>query len=176
MEKIFLETERLYLREIACSDFDDLKDMLQDTEVMYAWEYTFSDAEVSEWIDKNLARYKTSGLGYFIAVDKITGRVAGQAALMPDIINNNRFYEIGYILKKQYWHKGYAAECARALAEYAFNELNLDKVIFEIRPENMPSRRVAEKLGAKIEGEFIKRVKDKDMRHLIYGLSNGFCV
>ena len=67
MEKIFLETERLYLREIACSDFDDLKDMLQDTEVMYAWEYTFSDAEVSEWIDKNLARYKTSGLGYFIA-------------------------------------------------------------------------------------------------------------
>lgn len=102
-----------------------------------------------------------------------SGNVIGQAALKQNIIENNQYYEIGYILKKEYRHKGYAAEAANVLKNYAFNTLNLNEVIFEIRPNNIPSLKVAENLGAKICGEFIKNVRNKKMPHLIYKLSKS---
>ncbi len=170
MKKIFLETRRVCLRYMTTNDFEDLKQMLQDSDVMYAWEYTFSDTEVQRWIDKNLERYEKYNLGFFMIEDTLSGEIIGQAALMPDIINNQQYYEIGYMLKKQYWNKGYATEAAKALVDYAFEILNLPEVIFEIRPENISSRKVAEALNANIEGKFIKTVKDKEMVHLIYKL------
>lgn len=171
MQQIFLETERLILRYITQNDFAELKAILQDKDVMYAWEYDFTDSDVQAWIDKNLRRYAEYNHGYFMIIEKVSNAVIGQAALMPDSINSRQFYEIGYILKKEYWHKGYAAEAAKALKEYAFHVLRLNEVIFEIRPNNLPSRRVAEKLHANICGEFVKTVRNKKMPHLIYMLS-----
>lgn len=171
MQNIFLTTERLILRYITQNDFAELKAILQDKEVMYAWEYDFTDNDVQEWIDKNLKRYTENKLGYFIVSEKISNKVIGQTALMPDIIEGKQYYEIGYILKKEYWHKGYALEAAKALKDYAFHSLQLNEVIFEIRPQNLASRKVAEKLQAKICGEFIKIVRNKKMPHLIYKIS-----
>ncbi len=168
MLETFLETKRLRLRKIIQSDFEDLKTMLQDTDVMYAWEYKFSDIDVQNWINKNLELYKKCNLGYFIVENKENSETVGQAALMPDIIKNRLYHEIGYIFKKEHWHKGYARECATALKNYAFNKLNLNEVIFEIRPNNTPSIKVAEALNAKISGSFIKNVRGKKMPHLIY--------
>lgn len=166
----FLKTERLVLRYITQDDFEELKSILQDKDVMYAWEYTFTDNDVQGWIDKNLQRYAKSGLGYFILEKRSTGEIIGQAALMPDIIHNREYYEIGYILKKNFWHQGYATEAARALIDYAIHQLNLSEVIFEIKPNNLPSRKVAENLNAEKNGEFIKNVGGKEMVHLIYKL------
>ena len=61
MEKIFLETDRLILRQISENDFNDIANILQDIEIMYAWEKSFSDDEVLEWINKNIDRYKRDG-------------------------------------------------------------------------------------------------------------------
>lgn len=47
-----LETERLYLREIRQSDYDDLCKILQDEETMYAYNGAFNDEEVQEWLDR----------------------------------------------------------------------------------------------------------------------------
>ena len=58
MKTVFLETDRLILRYITQQDFDELKSMLQDSDVMYAWEYTFTDNDIQDWIDKNLSLYK----------------------------------------------------------------------------------------------------------------------
>lgn len=171
MQSVFLKTERLTLRYIIQDDFEELKAILRDKEVMHAWEYDFTDKDVQEWIDKNLELYKMHNLGFFIATENLSGNIIGQAALKPDTIEGKQHYEIGYILKKEYWHKGYATEAARALKDYAFNTLNLDEVIFEIRPDNFPSRKVAENLNAKICGEFVKNVRNKRMTHLIYKLS-----
>ena len=103
-------------------------------------------------------------------VENASCEIIGQAALMQDIINEEKHFEVGYILKKKYWHKGFATEAAKALADYAFNTLKLKEIIFEIRPENIPSRKVAERLNAKICGDFIKNVRGKKMLHLIYKL------
>lgn len=170
MQNVFLETERLSLRYITQDDFEELKTILKDKDVMYAWEYNFTDNDVQEWINKNLERYKKYNLGFFIISENKSGNVIGQVALEPDTIEGKPYYEIGYILKKEYQHKGYATEAANALKKYAFDTLKLNEVIFEIRPNNLPSRKVAESLGAKIYGEFIKNVRNKKMTHLIYKL------
>ena len=53
MEKI-LETERLVIRKLIYEDFDKLSEILKDIDVMYAWEHSFTDDEVKEWIDRNI--------------------------------------------------------------------------------------------------------------------------
>lgn len=55
---MILETERLMLREMTQSDFDDLAEMLCDPEVMYAYERDFSEEDVGQWLDNQLSRYK----------------------------------------------------------------------------------------------------------------------
>lgn len=171
MENIFLKTKRITLRYITQNDFEELKKILQDKDVMYAWEYNFSDEDVQNWINQNLDRYKKYNLGFFLIVENSSGTILGQAALMPDFINEHKYYEIGYILKKEYWHQGFASEAVKALIHYAFNTLNLKEVIFEIRPENSPSRKVAENFNAVICGDFVKNVRGKKMVHLIYKLN-----
>lgn len=92
------------------------------------------------------------------------------AALMPDNINGQEYYEIGYILKREFQGKGFATEAAKGLVEYGFENLKKDILIFEIRPENTCSRKVAERLGAFADGSFIKKVRGRSMEHLIYKL------
>ena len=53
---MILETERLMLREMTQSDFDDLAEMLCDPEVMYAYERDFSEEDVGQWLDNQLSR------------------------------------------------------------------------------------------------------------------------
>ena len=60
---MILETERLYLRELEQGDFDALCLILQDAEMMAAYEGAFSDAEVQAWLDRQRARYRQWGFG-----------------------------------------------------------------------------------------------------------------
>jgi hypothetical protein len=59
--------------------------------------------------------------------------------------------EIGYHVHRHHRNQGLATEAARAVRDYAFSTLasdpEIDHVISMIRPENLPSRRVAEKNG-----------------------------
>lgn len=175
MNDLFLETERLCLYKMDKSDFDELCTILKDPDVMYAWEHEFFDEDVCDWISKNKLYYEKYNLGYFLALEKTTNKFVGQIALLPDTINGKEYIEVGYILKKEYWHNGYAYEGAKALVEYAFNELKQKSVIAEIRPENIASQSVAKKLGMNVTGDFIKKVRNKEMLHLIYEISNvGF--
>ena len=71
MKKI-LETDRLILREMTENDFDALCNILQDAEVMYAYEHAFSDEEVHDWLDRQLNRYKQYGFGLWAVILKET--------------------------------------------------------------------------------------------------------
>ncbi len=77
-----LETERLIIRKLSQNDFDDLAIMLKDVDVMYAWEHGFSDEEVQEWLNNNIKRYEETGMGYFAAINKETGKLVGQIGLV----------------------------------------------------------------------------------------------
>jgi ribosomal-protein-serine acetyltransferase len=65
---------------------------------------------------------------------------------------NDRRTEIGYWLGASFQGKGLVVKSCRALVEYAFNELNLNRVEIRCGVENKKSRKIPEKLGFKEEG------------------------
>ena len=109
---MILETERLYLRELNQGDFDALCRMLKDPEVMYAYEGAFSDGEAHAWLDRQIRRYRMWGFGLWAVIEKETGALIGQCGLTMQPWRDTEVLEIGYLLCRAYWRRGYAAEAA----------------------------------------------------------------
>jgi len=170
---VVMETERLLIRRITPKDLDALLAIMGKPEVMYAWEHGFTKKDVRKWINRQLTRYRKDGFGYFAVILKESGKLIGQAGLMKSTINGNEAIELGYILDNAYWHYGYCTEAARACLEYAFGELALETVCCSIRPENVASIRVAERLGMTPCGSHTVIYNEKEMPHLIYELKTG---
>lgn len=165
-----LETARLGFRRISPSDHAALRPILGDAQTMYAWEYGFDDAQIAQFIQRCLARYQNDGYAYFAAIDKATGALAGLMGPLNEDIDGDIQLGLGYILAKDYWGRGYAAEGAGGWLGYAFHTLGAARVIASIRPENTASRRVAERLGLRVAGQHVKRVNGKEMLHLVYAI------
>ncbi len=169
---VILETSRLYMRELRTDDYSSVCSIVQDPDVMYAWEHAFSDEEAAEWINENIRRYKRDGYSYWAVIEKASDKLIGVTGLISEQADDEDYVGIGYIYNKSYWGKGYAFEAASACVEYAFNSLHLNEVTAQIRPENTASRKVAERLGMSVKKQFIKRYKNKDIPHLLYGIQN----
>ena len=165
---MILETKRLYLREMNQDDFDSLCKILQDEEVMYAYEGAFQDAEVKEWLDRQIAHYQKWGFGLWAAVLKETGEMIGQCGLTMQPWKDREVLEIGYLFQKAYWHKGYAAEAAKACKRYAFEVLGADEVCSIIRDTNIASQKVALRNGMTAADQWIKHYRGADMPHCRY--------
>lgn len=169
---MIIETERLILRKMDNGDYSALCKILQDEDVMYAYEHAFSDDEVDEWLKKQFVRYETDGIGLWAVVLKENGEVIGQCGLTKQLWWGENIVEVGYLFRKDFWHKGYATEAAVACKDYAFNRLGEKRVYSIIRDLNLPSRRVALRNGMKVCGVQVKHYYGIDMPHLIYCVSN----
>lgn len=165
---IILETDRLYLRKINLGDYNSICSILQDIDVMYAWEHAFSDNEVLEWINENLLRYDRDGYSYWAVIEKLSGQLIGVTGIITEEADGEKYIGVGYIYNKAYWNKGYAFESASACIDYAAEVLNASEITAQIRPENTSSRKVAERLGMSVKKQFVKHYKGKDMPHLLY--------
>ena len=165
---MILETERLYLREMNQADFDSLCKILQDEEVMYAYEGAFSDTEVQEWLDRQISRYKEYTFGLWAVILKETDEMIGQCGLTMQPWKNKQVLEIGYLFQRKYWHKGYATEAAKACKKYAFETLNAEEVCSIIRDTNIPSQNVALRNGMIMQDEWTKHYRGVDMPHFRY--------
>ena len=171
MDKTILETERLLLREMGDKDFPALCRMLQDPAVMYAYEHAFSDEEAWEWLRRQQERYARDGMGLWAAVEKSSGKMVGQCGLTwQDRGQGDLVMEVGYLLEKAVWHRGYATEAAQACRNYAFQKLGQREVFSIIRDNNLPSQEVARRNGMEIRGQFIKHYYVIDMPHLIFSV------
>lgn len=168
--KRILETERTYLREMTQDDYPDLCEIMQDAETMYAYEHAFADEEVHSWLNRQLGRYERDGFGLWAVIDKRTGAFIGQVGLTMQPVEGKEELEIGYLIKKKYWHQGYATEAAIACKEYAFNCLGRDRVVSIIRDTNNASQHVAERVGMRVESKFVKHYHHMDMPHLVYAV------
>ncbi len=164
------ETERLLLRDMRQSDFDELCKILQDNDVMYAYEGAFSDEEVYDWINRQLLRYDKDGFGLNAVVLKETGGMIGQCGLTMQDWKDQRLLEIGYLFQKGYWHKGYATEAASACIEYAFKVLNKNSVCAIIRDTNTSSQNVAKRCGMSVIDRWTKHYRNVDMPHFLYSV------
>jgi RimJ/RimL family protein N-acetyltransferase len=78
---------------------------------------------------------------------KATGEMIGDCGITLQEVDGELVPEIGYHLRRDMWGQGFASEAARACREYGFERLKAEFLISLIRPENLPSRRVAQRNG-----------------------------
>ena len=166
---IVIETPRLQLREMTPADRPALCRILQDSEVMYAYNGPFSDEEVDEWLERQLARYRQYGYGLWAVVLKATGEMIGQCGLTLQHWNGREMIEVGYLFQRSHWHQGYATEAARACMDYAFGTLNSPLVCSIIRDNNLPSQQVALRNGmTRRPGVMAKHYRGAGMPHWLF--------
>lgn len=173
MNDIILITDRLILKKLTNKDFGPLCKILQNPDVMYAYEHAFSDAEVKDWLDKQIKRYKDDGFGLWAVFLKETNELIGQCGLTMQEFNQNQVLEVGYLFQQDFWHMGYATEAAIACKEYAFEKLAANEVYSIIRDNNIPSQNVALRNGMTIVDEFTKHYYGMDMLHYVYRSVKG---
>ena len=153
------------MREMTLDDLDFVSEMLAHPEVMRYWPKPYSREESEEWIRKQIARYERDGHGYWLLSQKETGKPIGQAGLLMSEVDGEEQPAIGYILHRPYWNKGYATEAATAVRDWALEKY--PRIIVLIRPENEPSLRVAERIGARLE----RTTMFANFEHLVYTCS-----
>ena len=144
-----LETARLRLREMVSDDLDFVATMLADAEVARYYERTFTRKDAAEWLARQRDRYAREGHGLWLVIDRGTGDPVGQVGLAMQEVEGARHPEIGWLLHRPHWGRGYATEAALATRDAAFERWRYPRVISLIRPVNHPSRRVAERIGMK---------------------------
>lgn len=153
------------MREMTQEDFPALCRIMQDEEVMYAYEGAFNDEEVQGWLDRQRMRYEKLGFGLWAVVLKESNEMIGQCGLTMQPWKEEEVLEIGYLFQRAFWHKGYAAEAARGCKKYAFEVLKAKEVCSIIRDTNTASRRVALRNGMEKKDSWVKHFRGIDMPH-----------
>jgi len=161
-----LETERLNFRMLRESDFPTYEKWCANIEVMrYLGGKTLDTVQAWRHLAALVGHWAFRGYGYYAVEEKSTGNLIGRTGFTDQI--GWPGFELGWTIAPEYQGRGYATEAARMLLRYAFDVLDRPHVISLIHPDNTPSRKVAEKLGEKIEGE----TEIMTMPVLIYGIS-----
>lgn len=149
MSKIYLETERLKLRDWCDADRAIFAAMNADPEVMRFFPAPQSREESDASMDRCMARIRDDGFGFWAAELKETGAFIGFIGIQkaPDYLPCAPAIEIGWRLDASVWGRGLAPEGATAALAYAFETLGAEEVISITTVGNLPSRRVMEKIG-----------------------------
>lgn len=151
MMQVFLETDRLLLRQFTENDVDNLVDLDSDPDVMHyltGGKPTPREVIQNETLPRILHDYERfEGYGRWAAIEKSTGEFLGWFALRPREGASPDEVELGYRLRKSAWGNGYSTEGSRALIRKGFTELGVQRVVAETMAVNIASRRVMEKSG-----------------------------
>lgn len=141
-----LETERLILRPLDEIDAGEIFAMRSDADVMrFIRETQKNRSESVDWIKLVSSRWQSERTGFCAMIKKRGGAFVGWCGVWR--LDETGETEIGYAVAKDFWGKGFASEAARRFLQYAFAELDAEKVVAVARPENAASLRVMEKIG-----------------------------
>ncbi len=161
--KKYLETPRLYLREITDADELELLDLDSDPEVMrYLTQGKPSSRvqvqqmmyRVSAEIERSRGRY-----GVWSAIEQQSNLFVGWFHLFPPREDPKDFKTLylGYRLKKRFWDQGYATEVSRALIEKAFTKYGAVEVCAQAMKLNLGSQNVMKKVGMIFRKEYLEK-------------------
>ena len=157
MSGVQIETPRLYLRLMELSDLDDLLKIFGDPKVMASFNTVpFNREQMENWVQRNIEHQNAHGYGLFSVILKSEGILIGDCGLEHMELEGEPETELGYDFRSEYWNQGFATEAASAVRDYAFDKLNLPRLISLIRVGNAASKRVSEKIGMRFVNEFTK--------------------
>jgi RimJ/RimL family protein N-acetyltransferase len=146
-----LETERLILRMFRDEDLDRYASFCADPDVMrYLGEgKVLTRPEAWRQMAMILGHWRLRGYGLWAVEERATGDLVGRIGFFNP--EGWPGFELGWVLGKAYWGRGYATEGARRALDHAFTEMGQDHVISLIYPANAGSIRVAERVGETLE-------------------------
>ena len=157
-----LETERLVLRPYNQADAKRVQQMCGDPAVAattLAIPHPYPDGAAEQWIATHADSFR-QGTEVVLAVTlKPAGTVVGSIGL--SVNKKHRRGELGYMVAREHWHHGYCTEAARALTDYGFSILVLDRIQATHFPRNTASGRVMQKLGMTREGRLRQYVSNR---------------
>lgn len=142
-----LTTERLRIREITIEDVPRLYELYADESITRYMEPLFPTRQQEEDYTRDYIKnvYYFYGYGMWLIVLKENDEIIGRAGL--EYKEGYDGLELGFMLGKQYQHKGYAYEACKAILDYAREELEQASFRAIVHRKNEPSRRLCEKLG-----------------------------
>ena len=148
-----LETERLLLREMKKSDFNDVYEYSSNpqTSEYLLWEVHRSPEYTKEFLDYVISKYKSGEYNDWALVYKPDNKMIGTCGFTK-IDQENNVAEIGYVINPNYWNMGIATEAAEAVIDFAFNTMGMNRVEAKFMYGNDASLSVMKKLGMKFEG------------------------
>ena len=146
------ETERLYHRAFVEDDAEAFYALNSNPDVMrYTCEPMPGSVEEVREAIKNHRDFDLYGYGRWGCFLKETGVLIGFCGLK--FLTDLNAVDVGYRFLPQHWGKGFATEACRSSLQFGFAELGLDRIIGLVKPENLASRRVLEKVGMRDTGE-----------------------
>ena len=154
-----LMTTRLRGLPLSETDFADLYDLTRDERVLAAFGAEPGTAaedarEAHEFLDRKLAHWRQHGFGIWMFRDH-DGAFVGRCGIHHWTLDGSEEVELGYIVRPELWRSGYATEMGAAVVAHAFSALRLPALVGFTRPDNLPSRRVLEKLAFEYERTFV---------------------
>jgi len=164
-----LETERLILRSFRQEDIDAMAQLFANPDFMRFSLGVFTERQKTvDFIEKVMGWDRAGMPSQFAVVLRDESTVLGYCGFHhhPEVPGE---VEIGYRLHPDYWNRGLITEAARAVRDHAFADLKLPRVISLVHPENIASRRVAEKNGMKVE----KEITFRGFPTLVYAITRG---
>lgn len=148
-----LESDRLILRWIEESDAPDLLRIFGDAETMRYWTIqAFTDLAMAVGLVHEIHQlFRDRILYQWGVVRREDGALIGTCTLHKTIWRHRRA-EVGFILGRAFWGKGYMTETLGVLLSFAFDTLELHRLEADVDPRNARSLRVLERLGFRREG------------------------
>lgn len=164
---IIVESERLGLRSFTMDDLPALHAILSDPTTMRFWPAPLAVDASQQWIEHSIASYKEHGFGRWAVVERGSGALIGTCGILLLEVAGVVEHDLGYIIHHPYWNHGYATEIAGAAKEYATNSLGIRRLVANMATDNTSSRRVAEKIGMRLETTFINP-RNRDLPTYLY--------
>jgi ribosomal-protein-alanine N-acetyltransferase len=165
---ILIETERLAICQPAEADAIPLATLWSDPRVTTFLGGPRNFDEVRNALLAGLA--DPPPIDLWPVEDKSSDDVIGHCGLVPKEIDGHDEVELVYVLAADHWGLGLATEAARAIRDYAFHTLEIERLVSLIDPANAASERVAQKVGLNFERETL-RPNGKTLR--LYSISHS---
>lgn len=147
-------TDRLLLRPFTLDDAPGVQRLAGDEAVASTtlnMPHPYEDGMAEEWIGSHQAHYE-AGESISFAIVRAADTVLVGAISLVNMSARHQRAEIGYWIGVPYWNQGYCTEAARKILQYAFEDLNLHRIIALHFSRNPASGKVMQKLGMKHEG------------------------
>ena len=158
METIF-QTERLFIRQFSMDDIEDFYRLHGDEEIMRYIRAPKTREQATEFLIENIEMYKTQpGLGRWAMLAADQSTTIGSFAVIP--VKDSTDIQLGYVLFKENWGKGYASEAVKGGLDYARTRLNLESIAGITEIANTASQQVLLKNGFVFEKNFFEEEKE----------------